>query len=68
MAALAMTLTAMIAAVYGYVETPRHQSVRVLLEVSRFKPTETPASFASRVCASTCMIICHDLFNQIGSL
>ena len=58
MAALAMTFTAMIAAANGYVETPRHQSVRILLGVSRFKPHETPASFASRVYARTCTKVC----------
>ena len=63
MAALVMTLTAMNAAVDVYVETPRHQSVRIVL-VRRFKPPETPASFTSRVCSSTYTMLLYYVIRQ----
>ena len=44
MAALTMTLTAMFAAADGYVELPRHQSMRILLGV-RFQASRNACRF-----------------------
>ena len=68
MAALALTSAAVIAATDGYIETPRHGNVRLLLGVSRFKPPETPASFVKRESTNACTTVTTHLVNQRGEI